>query len=270
MNAREPLGKKIVRLGFATEEQVASALELQRTRRDTQGEHIPLGALLVEMGKLAPSQLVRLLDDSGLSGFKLQEDAVRLAAHFHRSLNDDDRLILFTSPTEAEDSATVCAQLSLAMTLMGQGPILVIDANLREPSIHEMFRFENTPGLAEIIDGSAKQKDAIRTSGLKGLDILAAGDASGDMLARLLSETCESVLEFARKQYRFTLINSAPVLEFPEAALLGSRTDGVVVTVRAKKQRRKQIAEVSRVLSGLNVKVHGSVLTSRGASKSHA
>jgi len=239
-------------------------------RRDEEGEHVPLGALLVEMGRLVPSQLVRLLDDIGLTGFQLQEDAVRLAAHFHRAMGDDDRLILFTSPTESSDSSAVCTQLSLAMALMGQGPILVIDANLRSPSVHEKFRFENSPGLAELVSGTGKLKDTIRTSGLKGLDLLTAGETSGDMLACLLSETCDTLLQELRQTYRFVLINTPPVLEHPEAALLGSKTDGAVVIVREKKQRRTQLAEVARVLKGLNVKVYGSVLATHGKAKATA
>lgn len=270
MSSREPLGKKIVRLGFATEKQIEDALELQRSRRDTRGEHIPLGALLVEMGKLAPAQLVKLLDDSGLTGFHLQEDAVRLAAQFHRRMGDADRLILFTSPTFAEDSAKVCVQLCLAMALMGQGPILMIDANLRNPSAHEMFRFESTPGLVELIDGTATPTEAIRKSGLQGLDILTSGDPSGDVLSRLLSQACEKLLDQMREKYRFTLINSSAVLEYPEAALLGSRTDGAVVAVRARQQRGKQLAEVERVLSGLHVTMHGTVLTTRSRTSSFA
>jgi len=270
MSSREPLGKKIVRLGIATEAQIDEALKLQQSRSSEQGEHIPLGALLVEMGKLAPAQLVKLLDDSGLTGFRLQEDAVRLAAQFHRRMSEADRLILFTSPTVAEDSSTVCVQLSLAMALMGQGPILMIDANLRQPSFHTMFKMENAPGLADVVDGGITLEKAIRKSGLKGLDLLTSGDASGDILSRLLSQSCDDLLKHARERYRFTLINSAPVLEYPEAALFGARTDGAVVTVRARQQRGKQVAEVARVLRGLNVTMHGTVLTTTSKVKSSA
>jgi Mrp family chromosome partitioning ATPase len=266
MKSREQLGAKAVRLGFTSRQQVDEALDVQRAKKE-RGEHIPLGALLIEMGKLAPAQLVPLLDDSALSGFHLAEDAVRLAAHFHRTLGEDDRLIMFTSPADSSDVYTIMSQLALAMALMGQGPILLIDANLRAPELHSRFHLRQAPGLAELIDGDASEDQCIVPTGLEGLSILPAGKADGDLLARLLSVRCAELLDGFRSKFRLTLVATSAVLDFPEATLLGARTDGVVVAVRAHKQRRSQLSETTRVLQGLNVKMYGSILLNNGLAK---
>jgi|GEM_PF-2703948 len=266
MKPNEQIGSKAVRLGYSSRSQVDEALDVQRAKKE-QGEHVPLGALLVEMGKLAPAQLVRLLDDSPLSGFHLAQDAVRLAAQFRRTLDADDRLIMFTSPTGSADVITIMSQLALATALMGQGPTLLIDANLRDPQLHDRFHLPQGPGLAELIDDVAAEDQCVRSSGLDGLSILPAGQADGDLLARLLSKRCAELLEHFRSAYQLTLIASSAALDFPEAALLGARTDGVVVIVRAHQQRRTQVTETTRILRGLNAKMYGSILMQNGVAK---
>ncbi|MCA9281583.1 MAG: hypothetical protein H6812_04715 [Phycisphaeraceae bacterium] len=260
MASKERIGEAVVRLGLASQDSVASALEHQQSREKNGAAHVPLGALLIEMGLLAPAQLVGVLEDRGLQGFQLSEDAVRLAASFPRTMADTDRVIMFASATSGPESASIAAQTALALALMGEGPLLLIDADLREPTLHDRFGMPATPGLVELIDGSASSEQAIRPSGLPELKILCAGSAKGDLLVRLLSERCEALVNEFRASYRYVILTAPAVLEHPEPILLGSRADGAILVVRAEREGMSEVNDACRMLRGLKAKIHGTVL----------
>jgi len=260
MKNNEPIGERAVRLGLASQEAISAALKQQKSLSDS-GRRVPLGSLLVEMGLLIPTQLVRLLEDGPLSGFHLGEDAVRLAAQLPRMLPQDHSAILFTGPRDAHGVSTVISQVGLALALMGERRVVVIDANLRHPEQHEKFRVRRSPGLAEAVSGKPSVEQCIVSTGLPGLDVLPAGNPGSDALGALISESCEHVFASLRTRYSHVLIDAPGMLDHPEAALLAPRTDGVIVVARAGRARRSDLAEVARVIEGLGVRHLGVVLT---------
>ena len=266
MKQNEPIGERAIRLGLASQEAITSALKQQKSLGDA-GRRVPLGSLLVEMGLLIPTQLVRLLEDGPLSGFHLGEDAVRLAAQLPQLLPRDQSTILFTGPREAQGVSTVLSQVALALALMGERRVLVIDANLRAPAQHDKFRVRRTPGLADAVAGRPRVDECIVPTGLPGLDVLPAGNPASDALASLISESCEQLFKTLRERYSYIVVDSPGMLSHPEAALLAPRTDGVIVVARAGYARRSDLTEMSRVIAGLGVR-HLGVVLSRSA-KAH-
>jgi Mrp family chromosome partitioning ATPase len=158
----------------------------------------------------------------------------------------------------------VLSQVALALALMGERRVLVIDANLRDPVQHEKFRVRRTPGLADAVAGRPRVEECIVPTGLPGLDVLPAGNPAGDALAALISESCEQLFTSVRERYSYVVVDSPGMLAHPEAALLAPRTDGVIVVARSGQARRSDLTEVARVISGLGVK-HLGVVLSRGA-----
>jgi capsular exopolysaccharide synthesis family protein len=260
MTHQEPIGERAVRLGLASKDAVASALREQHARAGA-GKGLMLGSLLVEMGLLTPTQLVRVLDDSPLSGFHLGEDAVRLAAQLPRLVEKPQRTILFTSARRSQGVSTVASQVALALALMGEDRVVVVDANLRAPEMHEKFRVRRAPGLAEAVGGKTPVESCIAPTGVPGLSVMPAGAEAGDALALLISEPCERVFQGLRDRYSFVIIDVPPMLEHPEAAVVAARTDGVVVVARAGRSTRTDHQEVARALSGLGVAHLGVVLS---------
>lgn len=260
MSHTEPIGERAVRLGLATTDNVAAALREQHSRASA-GRGPLLGALLVEMGLLTPAQLVRLLDESPLSGFHLGEDAVRLAAQLPHLIDRPQRTVLFTAARTGQGVSTVASQVALALALMGEKRVLAIDANLRAPELHEKFRVHRSPGLAEAVTSRAALDACIVETGLPGLAVMPAGAEGADALASLISDSCERVFQAARERYPYIIVDAPPMLENPEAAVIAGRTDGVITVARAGRSKRSDLAEVSRVLGGLGVANLGVVLS---------
>lgn len=262
MPTPEPLGARAIRLGYASPEQVTSAIAEQRSRDSSGGPHLPLGMLMIQMGQIAPAQLVRLLDQSATSGFHLSEDGVRLAVRLQGPIGQGMRLLLVTGLRDEDDASTVASQLALVMALMDQGPVLLMDASLRSPTLHEKFHAKRSPGLCEVISGSCSLAGALGATGVPGLSILPAGNADGVLTAQLLSEHSAALFRDVRQQFRLTIVAASPVLLHAQSALLASRTDGVVAVVTAGRARRSEVADVKRLLDGLNARLVGSVLVS--------
>lgn len=260
MTHKEPIGERAVRMGLASKDVVANALREQHSRSEA-GKSPMLGALLVEMGLLTPAQLVRLLDDSPLSGFHLGEDAVRLAAQLPHLIDKPQRTILFTSARGTQGVSTVTSQVALALALMGEKRVLVVDANLRAPEMHTKFRVPRAPGLAEAVSGRATLDACIAETGLPDLCVVPAGADSPDALAALISESCEKLFHSLRDRFPFVLIDVPPMLDHPEAAVIAGRTDGVIVVARAGRSKRTDQVEVTRALAGLGVPHLGVVLS---------
>lgn len=263
MTRAERIGDRAIRLGYAAPQAVERALAEQQQRLTRDGKRVPLGALLVQMGAIAPAQLATLLDSSALSGFHLAEDAVRLAATIQPSLSERTRTLMFAGCLRHDGASVVAAQTSLALALMEHGPVLLIDADFHQPTQHERFKTDLSPGLADVLAGRASLDEAVRETGVANLQLLTAGAAGAGAVAQLLSDRAASMLENLRNQRPVTLVDAPPLLERPESAMLGSRVDAAVLTLAQGKRGEGQLREAQRLLHTLKVPILGVVLTHR-------
>lgn len=261
MRRVERLGEKAIRLGYATSDHVERALSEQRAREAVEGKRTPLGAILAQMGAIAPAQLARLLDGIAKGGFHLSEDGVRLAALLQRSIGEGPKSILFTGVRRGDGSDVIAAQVGLALALMDQGPVAIIDCDLRRPSLHERFNLDPGPGVLEVITGRVSAKEALRETGVTGLAVLPAGHMNGEAVTELLKESCTSQLLELRVSRRVVILSAPPALEYPESAMLASRAHGTVIVAAAGVRSGGELAEVERLMEGVGAKVLGVVLS---------
>lgn len=261
MRDSEQLGAKAVRLGYVTAEQVSEALEKQRSEAARRQRRPPLGLQLVEMGALTPAQLVTLLQQHNGADLRLTEDAIRLVATLHAACDDDMRIVMFTAVTQQTNVTAVTAQVGVAMALMDHEPILLVDNNFNAPALHKCFQTQQSPGLQEVIEGKAGLDEALFRTGISELSLLAAGECHTGIVGLLHSEEYANVLGELRRRFRLTIVNTSPILRTPEAAVLASRVDGVVVLAAAGRVHRADLIETKRMLDGLKTDTLGVVLT---------
>lgn len=263
MTPSERLGDRAVRLGLATREQIERALSQQRDLAGRDGDRPRLGALLVQMGAIAPAQLAQLLDQSALGGFHLSEDAVRLAATLQPALGADTRMIMIAGARRRDGASIIAAQTALALALMEHGSILLVDCDFRNPTQHERFGVDASPGLADALRGGVALEDAIRETGVAHLSLLTAGGAGGGAVAQLLSERSTQLLDSLRQGRALTIVDVAPLLEAPESAILGARMDAAVVALAGGRRGEWELREAERMLTALKVRTLGVVLSRR-------
>jgi Mrp family chromosome partitioning ATPase len=256
----EPLGARAVRSGYVSAEEVGRALREQQHRQDTGKRRSPLGLLMVEMGILSPRLLVNLLDLHGSSGFHLHEDAVALAATLNASLEEGDRGLLVTGLDRGTDVGTLLAQVGSALALLEPGPVLLIDADFQNPSLHQRFYARQAPGLSDILERKVSPDEAVFSTGIAGLSLLPTGGSAMDFVKLLMSDDCRGLLETLRAKYRLILVRAAPLGRHAESTLLAARMNAALLVVVPGRQQRHEVEEFKRTLDGLKVKFVGVVL----------
>jgi polysaccharide biosynthesis transport protein len=198
------------------------------------------------------------LKERALSGY---EEAIRmvrnsiLLADFDRHL----RSILFTSATPGEGKTTTALHFALSHAAQGKKTLL-IDADLRRPTLHRKLGISRTTGLSNVLTGECTWREALAEIAQNpNLDFLPSGPPSR-RAADLVGPGVADVLEEASREYDLIIIDAPPLLGFAELMQLAITADGVVVVALAGETDRKAIASVVQILRQLRANVLGLVL----------
>jgi polysaccharide biosynthesis transport protein len=170
------------------------------------------------------------------------------------------QVILISSAKPSEGKTSITTLESIVFALNG-ARVLLIDSDLRRPSVHLRFRIANKVGLTSVLTGKAGVEEAIvPVTALPSLHILPAGPIA-PMPAELLgSLQMQRMVESLRASYDFILIDTPPVLTVTDAAVLVSVSDGVVLVLRYGQATRNVVARASEILLRSGAHLLGVVL----------
>lgn len=157
------------------------------------------------------------------------------------------RTIAITSPVKRDGKTTVAVNLAAAIALEYEEKVLLIDADLRAPSVNRYFNGDVSPGLTDYLgsNSSAGVKSLIRETHLSGLSMIASGKPSRFASELLAKERMRKLLEEIRAQFpdHMVIIDSPPVLATPDPLVLGRQVDGVIMVIRAGKTPKDYLAK---------------------------
>ncbi len=195
-----------------------------------------------------------------------------LAAEQYRSLRARIRrveagravkTILVTSPAKGDGKSLTAANLALTMSQEFQQRVLLLDADLRRPSVHELFALGEGPGLADVLMGAAELDDALVTLPEHHLTVLRAGVPPNHPTELLGSAAMRRVMDSLRARFDKILIDMPPVAPLADTHVIVPMADGVLMVVRAGITPKPAI---ERALNGLDLtKVLGLVLNDSAA-----
>jgi len=257
------LGQVAVNLGYATPEQVEAALQEQKHRAESD-QWMRIGMLLCEMGVLTPTQLFRVLSRTESSLNVPNEDAIRLAAHLRSAAVSDVRVILITSAACGEGKSVIASQLATALALMGRDEVLLVDGNLRRPTMHSQFSLKRGPGLSELVGRGGDFASFIQKTDIPRLSLLSSGEAVDDFIYLLMDERCGGQLSQLRQTFPIIIIDTAAIMVYPDAALMVPHADAVLLVVSAGERRKNEVLEMKRLVEGMQVRILGAMLSERG------
>ncbi len=164
-------------------------------------------------------------------------------------------VILMTSATPSEGKTTVSVNLA-SVFAQGDARVLLIDADLRRPTVHHRFGLNGQVGLTSVLTGSVAFEDAIqRLPQLPNLDILVSGPVPPLPTEMLSSSVMTNLLERVRGEYTHVLIDSPPVLSVTDGIVLARHADAVVLVVRHRKSNKSALRRARDLLvrSGASV-----------------
>lgn len=169
--------------------------------------------------------------------------------------------LVMTSTARSDGKSMALANLAVTFAQSGHSTILV-DADLRRPSQHEIWATEGEGGLMYMMheDRAIANPPLVQTP-VANLQMLPAGtlpDIPADVLS---TQRMNEIIGVLKARADYVLFDCAPVLAAADAALLGSKVDGVLLVVRAGHTRRDHVARAKEALERINVRLLGSVLT---------
>jgi capsular exopolysaccharide synthesis family protein len=156
------------------------------------------------------------------------------------------RSLLFTSANPSEGKSTTAAHLATSIAEIGK-KVLLIDADLRRPTVHTNFNLSSDRGLSDVLMGKLPWRDAIIRVGPQELYMMPAGQASrhaSDLIGGGISDLLEKVYS----DFEMIIIDAPSMLGCPESQQMAALADSVVVVVKARSTTSK---ELTRTLSAL-------------------
>lgn len=167
--------------------------------------------------------------------------------------------IVVTSATPSEGKTTTAAHLAIANADRGK-KTLIVDADLRRPSLHTKFGVAQREGLSNVLTGELLWQDVVMPiEGRPNLSLLPAGLGS-HRAADLIGPRLSTLLDEFEKEYDLIILDSPPLLGFAECLQMATAADGVLIVSRAGETKRKAVAEVISVLNRLRANIIGIVL----------
>jgi capsular exopolysaccharide synthesis family protein len=169
------------------------------------------------------------------------------------------RALVVTSANPGEGKTTTTANLGVAMALNG-AKVLVVEADLRRPALHQHFRTQKTPGLTDLIVSKCQASKAIQATRFKGLQVLPCGYVPPNPAELLGSVNMREIVQALRSCYDWVLIDTPPILAMADTPVLCPLVDGVVVVVSAEQSPRPAVQRAMDQVVGVGGKVTGVVL----------
>lgn len=202
------------------------------------------------------------------SPFGVQEAYRSLRTNVMFSLPGTDcKCVGITSPNPGDGKSTTAANLAIALAQIGKRVILV-DCDMRLPTVASKFRQNPVPGLSDFLVGQARIEDAVRNVEGFGLSILPAGSLPPDPTGLLEAKQLESLFSGLRKIYDFVIVDLPPVQSVPDATILSKHMDGYLLVVREKQTRHREVVDALKQLRIVDVRILGFVTTG-GKVKEH-
>lgn len=166
--------------------------------------------------------------------------------------------VLVTSTEKGEGKSTIASNLACIFAKDSK-KILIIDCDLRSPSIHEIFEVSNEIGFSDVIIDITKLEESI-INYYEYLDILPSGKIPKNPSELLGSTNMDILLEKLSESYDLIIIDSTPLLSVTDAQIISTKVDGTLLVINANKVSKENVLISKSILEKLNSKILGAVL----------
>lgn len=150
--------------------------------------------------------------------------------------------LLITSTQPGEGKTTVATNLAISLAQLGQR-VLLVDADLRFPSLQRLFCIRESLGLVSYLTGQQDWRAAVSPSGSPGLDLLLCGPVPPNPAELLSSKSMGAFINSAKAEYGFVILDSSPLLALADSRILAALVDGVLLVVKSCATPREQVIQ---------------------------
>ena len=217
-----------------------------------------LGSVLRQPSRNGSSSII-LGDESSYNSLTESYKFLHTNLEFANLDRDECRTILVTSCSPEEGKTTTAANLATAAAKEGKSVVLV-DADLRKPTLHKVFNVENRKGLTHLLAGTASLEEVVAQTPIEGLKIIPSGALPPDASVVLRSAKMKEVARTLAEVSDLVIFDSPPLLSVTDPLLLVGLVDNVLLVVDAERTRRGIVKRGAETLRHANAPLVGTVL----------
>ncbi|HEX4199636.1 MAG TPA: polysaccharide biosynthesis tyrosine autokinase [Caulobacteraceae bacterium] len=222
---------------------------------------LPLLGAVPMMGREAPAAALA----NPRSALTEAYHSLRTALQFSMA-DGAPRSLLVTSAGPGEGKSTTAAALAQAFSRLGLG-VLLIDADLRNPSLHRLFTGDQSKGLSNLLVGNCEFGQAVHPSGQPNLSIITSGPLPPNPAELLAARRMAQILAEAARQFDLVILDGPPIMGLADAPLLANAVDATALVIEAGSMRQAVIKATIARLRGSRARLLGAVLTKFDARK---
>lgn len=179
------------------------------------------------------------------------------------SLSPEDpvRAFLITSSLRGEGKTVTASNLATVFAQDVEKKTILVDADMRKPNIHKMFKIKKSPGLSDILTGRIDLQEFLQKPNVENLYVVPAGNPPPNPSELMGSSRMQDLIVRMKEQFEWVIFDVAPILAVTDAGVLGNMLDGSVMVVKAGKTQAVDVERSYSLLLEANANPMASVLT---------
>lgn len=200
--------------------------------------------------------LITLTDPT--SPISEQFRTIRTNIQFASSSDKRLQTMVITSSGPGEGKSTTSANLAVVFAKSGQR-VLLVDADLRKPTVYKTFQLNNAKGLSTILSTTQNATEIVQDSGIENLSILTSGPKPPNPSELLGSVRMNQVIQELRNAYDIVIFDMPPVVTVTDAQIMASKVDGTLLVIRENVTNKESLGKATELLKLVNARVLGTV-----------
>ena len=175
------------------------------------------------------------------------------------SVDTETKKIMVTSSGPREGKSHTVANLAVSMAQAGKS-VLIVDADLRNPTQHKLFGLDNWEGLSVALVQDQDYQQYIRETAVPGVKVLTGGPIPPNPAELVGSQRMKSLIQKVSEQYDVVLIDTPPIVAVTDAAILAQEADGVILVLASGEVNKEYAQRAKELLDKVDAKILGAVL----------
>ena len=176
----------------------------------------------------------------------------------YSSIDKQVKTLVVTSSNAGEGKSTVSGNLAYTFFQSGKR-VLIIDCDLRKPSLHRKFNVSNEEGLTDVLVGTSKLNNVMKKVD-DNLYLLTTGTLPPNPAEIIGSNTMENFLDECKINFDYIILDTPPILPVTDSKLLAIKADATVLVVRSEISKSKHVSQAFKELEKVNANVIGTIL----------
>lgn len=175
--------------------------------------------------------------------------------------------IIITSPGPQEGKTITLCNLGITMA-QNQNRVLLVDADMRKPRLHEIFKAKNSTGLSSFLSGQADFAGLVQKTGIENLFLVSGGPHPPNPSELLTSQKMKAFMNSAAAEFNFILFDTPPIAVVTDAVILSQAADGTILVLESAKIGRRMLPRINQVLKDARARIIGVLMNRVSAAHS--